>query len=516
MRCKRILLLTPPLVQPNCPYPATTHLAGFLRRIGAQAHQLDLSIKVQLDVLRRYGGDEADEILEVLQNPRLPPEAKLEASAYIEELALWIRDNVDGEFGFSRYAERLSANAFSFGAFEKLVKKRAVVDEPLERHLNAAVERFNPSIAAVTCPFPGTLVGAFKTAAFLKRRHPRIKTVLGGGFVSSELRHMTTGKVKEYFDEVIFDEGYRPLAELAGFENAPVPPFVEPCYDGIELGEYFDVVETENPMFRLWSAGKWKRLIMARGCYWRKCAFCDVRLPYIADCVMPKAEDIVDAMENLGGGDFHFVDEAMPPSLVRAVSAEIIRRGLECRWWGNIRFDGAYTPELCRLMADAGCIAVTGGLECAVDRLLALMNKGITVESARKAMTAFRDAGIMVHAYLMYAFPTQTENEAWEALECVRSLFRDGLIQSAFFHRFALTVHSPIAADPDRFGIEVRWPRRRNVFCLNELGFHEPGAPDWDEIGEALKLALYNYNQSTGLAKPVGYWKKCRKRQKLR
>jgi radical SAM superfamily enzyme YgiQ (UPF0313 family) len=131
-------------------------------------------------------------------------------------------------------------------------------------------------------------------------------------------------------------------------------------------------------------------------------------------------------------------------------------------------------------------------------------------------MASFREAGIRVHAYLMYAFPGQTESEAWEALECVRGLFREGLVQSAFWHRFALTVHSPIAEDPDRFSIRISRPRRKNVFCLNELGFEEPGAPDWDRIGEALELALYNYNQSMGLAKPASYWKKCLERKKSR
>jgi radical SAM superfamily enzyme YgiQ (UPF0313 family) len=299
------------------------------------------------------------------------------------------------------------------------------------------------------------------------------------------------------------------MAELMGVENAKVPPFVAPDYDGIDWSEYFDVVETENPMHRLWSTGKWRKLVMSRGCYWHKCAFCDVRLPYIGCFEMPDAAEIVDAMEKCGR-QFHFVDEAMPPSLVEKVSREILKRGFKCEWWGNIRFDAGFTPQLARLMARAGCVAVTGGLECANDRLLELMNKGITLGSARKALKAFRAAGIMVHAYLMYAFPTETEKEAFGALEFVRDLFREDLLQSAFWHRFALTVHSPIAADPGRFSISVVPPkgRRGRIFRRNEIGFHEPDAPDWDVIGRALGLAMYNYVEGRGLDKRADFWKR--------
>ena len=259
---------------------------------------------------------------------------------------------------------------------------------------------------------------------------------------------------------------------------------------------------------------------MARGCYWHKCAFCDVILPYINCFEQPKAAEIVDAMED--GCGYHFVDEAMPPALIRQVSEEILRRGLQVEWWGNVRFDLSFTPELCQLMSKAGCIAVTGGLECADDRLLKLMTKGITLSSARKALRAFHRAGIMVHAYLMYGFPTETEAEAYGALEFVRGLFKADLVQSAFWHRFALTVHSPIARDPGRFGIEiadaadrrVTQRAKRTLFCRNEIPFIEPGAPDWDAIGEVLNLALYNFLEGRGLDKTPADWQRLVRRRK--
>ena len=275
---------------------------------------------------------------------------------------------------------------------------------------------------------------------------------------------------------------------------------------------------------------RWLKIQLARGCYWHKCAFCDVTLDYIKCFQMPTASILVDAMQALadetGETGFHFTDEAIPPKLAQDISREILRRRFSCTWWGNVRFDASYTPALARLMARAGCIAVTGGLECATERLLKLMNKGITLASARIALRNFSDAGILVHAYLMYGFPTQTEKEAYAALRYVRDRFREGVIQSAFFHRFALTVHSPIARAPSRFGITIpqshtlsieqseqsnnrtieQSPHSSTRFALNEIPYNEPGAPDWERLGRGLKLALYNYMLGLGLDLPVRSW----------
>ena len=476
---KRLLLLTPPLLQTNTPYPATMHLTGFLKSRGCDVFQRDLSIKVVRDILLEYGDETTDELLEFLGGPT-PAEEKREASEVIDELAIWIRDNVDPEFGFSRYAEHLCQAVDDFGELEKRVKRRSILDKPLERHLKAAMDETKPDIVGVSCPFPGTLVGAFKIARYVKRRYPGVRLVLGGGYVSTELREMTDKRPYRYFDVFQLDEGYAPLLRevkgLAADAPVDVPPFVAPSYEGIDWDDYFDVVETDNFVTSLWSTGKWVKLIMARGCYWHRCAFCDVRLPYIGCFLMPKAAEIVDSMESFAKKNlrsFHFVDEAMPPKLVNAVCDEILRRGLEVEWWGNVRFDLAFTPTLAKKMAKAGCICVTGGLECANDRLLALMNKGITLASAEKVLKAFKSAKIFVHAYLMYDFPTETKAEQKEAERYVKGLGKKGLIQSCYWHRFALTVHSPIARDPEKFGIVVEPPppKSKRVFARNEISF---------------------------------------------
>ena len=547
---ERILLLTPPFVQLNTPYPATAQLVGWLASLGVEAEQRDLSIEVALEVLRSYGEQPlTDEVIEFLQGrapddaetlsePGYLPEgpafeslapdgsgltradvlgddprnrAKVLCSLFLDDIAAAIKDEVDPDFGFSRYAEQLGTSVPDFGAVLRRLRRRSPVDRILEERTAAALRDCRPTVVGVTCPFPGTLLGAFRIARTVRRIAPHVRLVLGGGYVNTELRAMDDPRIGRFFDYVMYDEGYGPWCELLGI-SAAVPPFVRPSYRGLDLSQYIDLAETANPMHRLWSDGRWLKIQLARGCYWHKCTFCDVTLDYIKCFQAPQASTVVDAMEALaaetGESGFHFTDEAIPPKLARDLSREIARRKFKCRWWGNVRFDSSYTPELARLMARAGCIAVTGGLECATDRLLRLMNKGITLASARGALKAFSSAGILVHAYLMYAFPTQTEKEAHAALRYVRDRFREGSVQSAFFHRFALTVHSPIAREPGKYGIivpEIARPRHR-VFAVNEIPYEEPGAPDWDRIGRGLKLALYNYMLGLGLDLPVCDW----------
>ena len=133
------------------------------------------------------------------------------------------------------------------------------------------------------------------------------------------------------------------------------------------------------------------------------------------------------------------------------------------------------------------------------------MQKGVTVEQVARVARAFTDAGVMVHAYLMYGFPTETEQETIDALERVRQLFDAGCIQSAFWHRFAATAHSPIGLAPKRFGIRLL-PTTPADFARNELPFEDPTGTDHDFLGRGLRKALYNYMHGVGLELDVRSW----------
>lgn len=461
------------------------------------------------------------------------------ATLYLNDIADVLREAVDPRFEFVRYGESLAQSQPTFDPLAAaLAAPPTLVDRLLEELAQAALERHRPDLVVLSVPFPGTVYAAFRIARAMRRHDPRIRIALGGGFVNTELRELAEPRVFDYFDYVTLDDGELPLLALvehlrgarpreqlvrtfARDDNArvvwldhaePAIPFAAtgtPTWDGLPRERYLSLLDMLNPMHRLWSDGTWNKLTVAHGCYWMKCAFCDVTLDYISRYEAASATVTADRIERIvaetGHRGFHFVDEAAPPKALRALAGELARRELAISWWGNIRFEKTFTPQLCRELAASGCIAISGGLEVASDRLLALMQKGVSVAQVARVTRAFSDAGILVHAYLMYGFPTQTVAETVDALEYVRQLFAAGCIQSGFFHRFACTVHSPVGRDPEHYGVQLL-PAIPATFARNDVAFVDPTGVDHARLGVALNRALYNYMHGIGLERDVREW----------
>jgi radical SAM superfamily enzyme YgiQ (UPF0313 family) len=459
------------------------------------------------------------------------------ASLFVDDLADVVREGIDPRFELSRYGEKLAESAASFDALaEALDAAPTLVDEMLDALAVAELRAHAPDVVGLTVPFPGNVYGALRIARAVKAQRSQTQVVLGGGYVNTELRQLTDPRVFDAIDFITVDDGERPLLALIEHLRDRSRPLFRtyvrqagrvvlkstpelgdlhhretgtPTYDGLPLARYVSLFEMLNPMHRLWADGRWNKLTVARGCYWKKCTFCDVSLDYIARYETASADVTVDRIEALvretGETGFHFVDEAAPPAALRALAEKIIERKLTITWWGNIRFEKSFTPALVELLARSGCVAVSGGLEVASDRLLALIKKGVTVAQVARVARAFSDAGVLVHAYLMYGFPTETEQETVDALERVRQLFAEGCIQSAFWHRFAATAHSPIGQRPELYGVRLG-PEAPVTFARNEVPFIDPTGCDHERLGPGLRKAIYNFMHGVGLDEDVRTW----------
>ena len=571
----RILLITPPLTQLNTPYPATAYLKGYYMAQGHEVRQVDLGIEVAdrvlsheflmsigleeqarlIEPVKRFLRGQDDTLGPRIANRSLLPEGKrfeqldednLEwsfgvsgitdkamhlATLFIEDIADYIREHVDSHFDLVRYAEYLSNDAPTFDPlYSELQQEPSPIDKLMLQTLEEIISTFNFQLSTldkvcITVPFPGCLYGALRCGQWLKA-HTTATVEIGGGFPNTEWRQLSDKRIYEFCDIVVVDSGEcvvgstRP--QMLPTIHYPLPTEICPDFSDLPLDKYLSLTEMTNPMHRLWSQGRWNKMVMAQGCYWHRCAFCDTSLPYIGDYRAPKAATVVDHMERVmaqtGRTGFHFVDEALPPKLLREVAEEILRRGLAVSFWGNIRFEKAYNAELCDLLAEAGMVAVSGGLEVASDRLLKLIDKGVTIRQTVEACRHLRDAGIMVHTYLMYGFPTETLQESVNALETVRRMFDEGIVQSAFWHRYAMTCHSPSGLNPEAYGAR-RTTLEPHPFCNNEVDWEPIGNEeladangnaqfdyDIEAVGAALRLATYNYMNGLGLDQPVRSW----------
>jgi len=473
------------------------------------------------------------------------------ASLYLDDLVDAIREGVDNRFDLARYGESLAASAPTFDGLARALRRRpTLVDGLIDAIAAKAVRRQAPDVVGLTVPFPGTVYGALRMARRIKALLPRTTVVLGGGYASTELRGLQEPRLFDSVDYVVLDDGEQPLLRLlehlqtralpllqlmekparaggesglvrtflreagkvvyaAGPAEAPADEAGAPDFAGLPLDRYFALAEMLNPMHRVWSSARWNKLMLAHGCYWHRCRFCDTQLDYIRQYRATPTATLVDrieaVIEQTGQTGFHFIDEAAPPTVLKHLAEELIRRRLAITWWGNIRFEAAFTPELTQVLARSGCVAVTGGLEAAHDRLLRVLDKGLTIEQAARSARAFAEAGIMVHAYLMYGCPTQTEQDTVDALETVRQFFAAGWLHSAYWHRFAMTVHSEFFEKAREYGLGVeRLPPA--PFARNEVPYRDAVEADHAMLGRGLRKAVYNYMHGVGLDADVRVW----------
>ncbi|HEX8574935.1 MAG TPA: B12-binding domain-containing radical SAM protein [Flavobacterium sp.] len=464
--------------------------------------------------------------------------AKHLATLYLEDISDFIVECVDENFGFSRYAERLGRSANSFDElYNALQHDSSYIDTILLTLLKEKIKIIGPQLVLISVPFPGNLYSAFRCAQFIKKHYPEIKIAMGGGFPNTELRSLSDKRVFEFFDFITLDDGEAPVEEIIRhienrdhnsfkrtflLENSEVvyknnslqPDYKQaqvgtPDYSDLLLDQYISVIEIVNPMHRMWSDGRWNKLTMAHGCYWGKCTFCDISLDYIKIYEPVAAKTLVDRMQEMiiqtDETGFHFVDEAAPPALMREVALEILRRRITVTWWTNIRFEKSFSRDLCVLLKASGCIAVSGGLEVASDRLLQLIDKGVTVEQVAKVTRNFTEAGIMVHAYLMYGYPTQTVQETVDSLEIVRQLFESGILQSGFWHQFAMTAHSPVGMYPEKFGV-IKDTEKTGTFANNDINYTDSTGIDHDKFSFGLKKSLFNFMHGICFDYPLQDW----------
>ncbi len=596
-----VFLITPPFTQLNTPYPGTAYLKGFLNTRGIQSIQADLGIEVTIALFSKNGltnlfnhingsasafSDNANRIIALQEDyiqaidavilflqgkhPTLAhliakrnylPEAsrftqlddlkwafgsmgtqdmaKHLATMFLEDLSDLIMECVDPHFGFSRYAERLGRSANSFDElYAALQHPFTYIDHLMIDILQKKMATIQPSVVAISVPFPGNLYTSLRCGQWIKAHYPSVKVAMGGGFANTELRSVSDARVFEFYDFIALDDGEAPFEILLQYldgkknidqlkrtftivngqvtyiNNTISADYKQgqvgtPDYSDFLLDQYISAIEVINPMHSLWSDGRWNKLTMAHGCYWGKCTFCDISLDYIKLYEPMTAQLLCDRMEEIiaqtGSTGFHFVDEAAPPALMRALSIEIIKRKLTVTWWANVRFEKSFTRDLCLLLQSAGCIAVSGGLEVASDRLLALIEKGITVAQVARVNKNFSDAGIMVHAYLMYGFPTQTEQETIDSLEMVRQLFESGVLQSAFWHQFTMTAHSPVGLNPEKYKVK-KVSEAIGTFANNDIEHLDPTGADHPSFSFGLKKSLLNFMHGTCLDYPLQKW----------
>ena len=636
MQVMNVLIIQPPIVQLNSPYPSGAYLSAFFKSLGHKTRWLDLSIALFYEIFSSKGlerlfslcsekallladkaernGDEAtafnlrryisqkdlwikwiDFITAVLRpgcfenvasgyenahrfvfGAHVPRGSRMEsylsnlnhdlttddarslASFALADLADFIAIAFDKNFSLVRYAESLTVSESSFAEVEKGADSPVLKEfyEPLlARHPEISSGSYQ--LVLISIPFAGTFASALTTGRFFKKHFGnKVYVCFGGGFVNTELRETEEKALSAYCDAISYDRGYagyKKLMELFGgdenhcctgektvfklrqfTEKGVIPPLEEnfpdygealtyekeitssliPDFSDIDFSVYPRLIDDTNPMHRLWSDGSWLKAYMAHGCYWHKCAFCDVTLDYVKGyCpgnIHKLYEGLLSQCRKKGLYGVHFVDEAMPPAMMIQFARENIKHGSPITWWGNVRFEKSFTRDVADFLAFGGLIGVSAGLESATGNGLSAIHKGTDLESIVGACCAFKEAGILVHAYMIYGYWWEKEQDLINSMETLRQFYVNGLLDSCFWHKFVLTRHSRVYKEwkegkiPDLKPIDPQEKKNAPLFAKN--GLHFEGEKRSEKYGNALDFSLNQWMHGQDLERNVQKW----------
>ena len=492
-------------------------------------------------------------------------DAVILASLALADLADFIGAFFDSSFELVRYGESLATSHKGFQAVEEGLDAPVLQDfyGPIVQQLLQEYGRLEENqrlLLCVSCPFPGTLAAAlFTCKKFKEALGNKVFVALGGGYVNTELRQVREPALAGYLDALSYDRGYGSYWDFfshleeqeeaapaggfpgeiknysiykmkffgedtaldQGFSVKPEVVAVEdgftaslaPDYSDIDFSQYPRLADSTNPMHRLWSDGAWLKAYLAHGCYWHQCAFCDTSLDYVCSYKKVAVKELYKKLAAQAHSSavrgVHLVDEAAPPAALRDFALENLKASRPLVFWGNIRYEKVFTRDLADVLSHGGLRAVSGGIEIACGTGLDAVKKGTDLQSIVSACAAFKEAGILTHAYMIYGYWQETPQMLIDSMETLRQLFASGLLDSAFWHKFVLTRHSRVFQEwksglyPELkpLGLDES---EESIFASNDLRF--AGEEKSSRYGDPLNQALAAWMHGEDLELPVGKW----------
>ncbi len=332
----------------------------------------------------------------------------------------------------------------------------------------------NAVLVGLSVCFPHQVLAALKCARILKQQRPNVHVCLGGSFVSCHMRRTRSSRLFEVVDSLVLDDGELPLEQLfhrlsgRGSDLRGIPSLVypngtrvdrnsaapAPDMESLPPPDYHRLALDEYPIPR---DQMWLSLRLSRGCAWRRCSFCRTGLPLVKNHQQPTVDflfrQIEAIVERTGVTTFQFSDDSASPEVLEQLSRRIISRGLPLHWSTSLRFSNRLTVERGMLFKRAGCSHVFLGLESYNDRLLRLMNKGITTRMVDRVLSNLSWAGLPVFLYMIIGFPTETEREALESFQRVEQFRKEGSIAGCLYSPFQIIPFSAVALKPEKYGI---------------------------------------------------------------
>jgi len=191
----------------------------------------------------------------------------------------------------------------------------------------------------------------------------------------------------------------------------------------------------------------------SKGCYWGKCTFCDTDFGVEHDIKSMDRliNEIKYLRDNYNIRHYEFVDESIRPEYMKEMAERFIEENLDIYWFSNGRLEEAFTPELLELLHRSGLTMILWGFESGNDRIMKLINKGISLEKRYDILKDSSDAGIWNFLYIFFGFPTETREEAMDTIKAMCE--RKDIVHSYGRSVFTLGKHSILKEEAEKYGI---------------------------------------------------------------
>jgi len=480
-----IVLINPPVSDPTQSYSAIPSLCGYLRYKGIKVSGLDANIdSLSYFLNSRYIQEKLDLFFQSQTTGTNHKDlSKMElASILYSRVSEHITDAVNSLKNVEIFRDgdayntsmNIIDNAFfiinttlkneKLGLFSYTCPKPSIfLENPRqsiyydfwEQWICKKLPDRNKLFVGISITYSDQLIPSLVLTSLIKQKHPDYIIIAGGQYISEICRsELKSSLISGFFDHVITNEGERALYDLiTGNEEKDF--LIDGSKKTIEHDyspDYSDFVNYDylNP---------YKTILypLSRGCYWRKCRFCDISSAttgYLAKNIDTVIKEIIDIKKSTGSDYFIFSGDAINIKYLKQFSLMLIELGIKIEWITQMRMEDQFLDqELCHILYESGCRYIFFGMETASQQLTKKMNKGTNPENYSQILSNLNRAGIKCYVAWIVGFPGAKKADFKDTFDFIQNNKEN--IYSAGVSYFYLAKGSDVYKHPEKYGISL-------------------------------------------------------------
>lgn len=304
---------------------------------------------------------------------------------------------------------------------------------------------------------PEQLIPALAFSVILKANLPNVRIILGGAYISqvgsflmqrADFCNLVNFVLCGYSEKSIVS--FFSIVENGGNDFSMIPGIIyrdngriiENAIENMDVREVYPYIATPNyddlPLNNYFFPVLQLPIEISKACYWGRCKFCELGgLKYAEKPANVVLDELMTLSSRYGSRYFSFVSASPSPKHLLHIAEKISDSSLDIKWSSMIRVEEYINEDFAKKLYEGGMRVAMVGFESGSQHVLDVMDKGTKVETNEKVLRALSKAGIKIHAYFMFGFDGETNEDAEQTIEFV-------LRNESFINSFAYSYYTPI------------------------------------------------------------------------